>query len=134
MSEALDSSLERVDLSKYIDQLEEEFAKIPKEVGQGKAAAEFEEGKKRIETLLLKQTAELAEEVGVRGNRVLVFMLMSSVLTTAWTAFEIKRGMIDMTRPFEERLRLEELLSSLGVVLSKVVTKSAEHADMYGKK
>ena len=134
MSEALDSSLERVDLAKYIDQLEEEFARILKETGQAKTDPEFEEGKRRIESLLRKLAGQLAEEVGVRGNKVFVFMLMSSVLTTAWTAFEIKRGMIDMTKPFEERLRLEELLSSLSVILSKVVTKSAEHADMYGKK
>ena len=119
---------------KYVDQLEEEFAKMSKEVGQGKSEADMEEGKKRIDGILRKQTTDLAKEVGVRGNPVFVFMLMSSVLTTAWTAFGIKRGMIDMSRPFEERLRLEELLASLGVILSKVVTKSAEHADMYGKK
>jgi len=134
LSEALESSLEKVDLMKYVDQLEEEFAKMSKEVGQGKSEADIEEGKKRIDGILRKQTTDLAKEVGVRGNPVFVFMLMSSVLTTAWTAFGIKRGMIDMSRPFEERLRLEELLASLGVILSKVVTKSAEHADMYGKK
>jgi len=134
LSEALESSLEKVDLMKYVDQLEEEFAKIAKEMSLGKTEADIEEGKKRIDGVLTKQATSLAKEVGVRGNPVFVFMLMSSVLTTAWTAFEIKRGMIDMNRPFEERLRLEELLASLGVILSKVATKSAEHADMYRKK
>jgi hypothetical protein len=62
-----------------------------------------------------------------------VFMLMSSILTTAWTSFAIKRGIIDMGRPFEERLKLEELLGSLGLVLSDVVSRSSEYADMYKK-
>jgi hypothetical protein len=134
LSDAFDVSLGKVSLSKYVDELQDELSKIFKEVGPGKTEAETEAGKKRIEDLLRKQAASLAKETGVVGNYALVFMLMSSILMTAWTSFTIKRTMIDTTRPFEERLRLEELLSGLPVALSGVITRSAEHADMYGKK
>ncbi|MGD1054678.1 MAG: hypothetical protein ABR867_01160 [Nitrososphaerales archaeon] len=134
MSDAFDVSLGKVSLLKYVDELQDELSVILKEVGPGKTEAEMEEGKKRIEDLLRKQAASLAKETGVTGNYAFTFMLMSSILMTAWTSFTIKRTMIDTTRPFEERLRLEELLSSLPLALSAVISKSAEHADMYSKK
>lgn len=134
MSDAFDVSLGKVNLSKYVDELQDEFTKILKEEGPGKTEAEAEAGKRRIGDLLRKQAVSLAKETGVMGNYALVFMLMSSILMTAWTSFTIKRTMLDTTRPFEERLRLEELLSSLPVALSGVVSRSAEHADMYGRK
>lgn len=134
MSDVFDVSLGKVDLSKYVDELQDELSRIVKEVGPGKTEGEAEVGKRRIEDLLRKQSTKLAKETGVGGNYAFVFMLMTSILMTAWASFTIKRGMIDMTRPFEERLRLEELLSNLPTVLSAVISKSAEHADMYGKK
>jgi hypothetical protein len=134
LSDAFDVSLGKVSLLKYVNELQDELSAILKEVGPGKTEAEMEEGKKRIEDLLRKQAASLAKETGVTGNYAFTFMLMSSILMTAWTSFTIKRTMIDTTRPFEERLRLEELLSSLPLALSAVISKSAEHADMYSKK
>ena len=134
MSDAFDVSLSKVNLSKYVDEIQDELARIIKDVGPGKTEAEMEAGKKRIEDIVRKQTISLAKETGVGGNYIFVFTLMSSVLMTAWTAFTIKRGLYDTTRSFEERLRLEELLSSLPVALAGVISKSAEHADMYGKK
>lgn len=134
MSDVFDVSLGKVDLSKYVDELQDELSRIVKEVGPGKTEGEAEVGKRRIEDLLRKQSTKLAKETVVGGNYAFVFMLMTSILMTAWASFTIKRGMIDMTRPFEERLRLEELLSNLPTVLSAVISKSAEHADMYGKK
>ena len=134
MSEGLDRSIGRVDLTKYIDQMEEEIAKMLKDMGQGKTEVEMDAGKRRIEELMRKQSLSLAQETGIRGSYMFVHLLMTSILSTAWVSFALKRGMIDMGRPFEERLRFEELLSSLGNVLNEVVTKSAEHADMYGKK
>jgi hypothetical protein len=134
LSDAFDVSLGKVDLSKYVDELQDELLRIVKEVGPGKTEAEMETGKKRIEELLGRQAASLAKETGVVGNYAFTFMLMSSILMTAWTSFTIKRTMLDTTRPFEERLRLEELLTNLPVALSEVISRSAEHADMYGKK
>jgi hypothetical protein len=134
LSEGLDRSIGRVDLTKYIDQMEEEIAKMLKDMGQGKTEVEMDAGKRRIEELMRKQSLSLAQETGIRGSYMFVHLLMTSILSTAWVSFALKRGMIDMGRPFEERLRFEELLSSLGNVLNEVVTKSAEHADMYGKK
>jgi len=134
MSDTLDVSLGKVNLSKYVNELQDELSKILKEVGPGKTEPEKEAGKKRIEDLLRKQAASLATETGVTGDYRLVFMVMSSVLMTAWSCFTIRRTMIDATRPFEERLKLEELLSSLPVILSGVVSRSSEYADMYGKK
>ena len=134
MSEALDKTLGKVNLYKYVEQIEDELAKVVRDTGQSKNPEEMDASKRRIQDLMRRQADSLAAETGVRGNPIFVFMLMSSILTAAWTGFAIKRGMIDMSRPFEERLRLEELLASLGLVLSDVVSKSAEHADMYGKK
>jgi len=134
MSETFDVALQRVDLNKYIDEIEEELRKVSRDVGPGRTEAEMEAGKKRIEDLIRRQATVLGKETATGGNYVFVYMLMSSVLTTAWTSFAIKRGMLDLQRPFEDRLRLEELLGSLGVTLSGVISKSAEHADMYGKK
>ena len=134
LSETFDAALNRVDLNKYIDEIEVELGKISKDVGPGRTDAEIEAGKKRIEDLIRRQAAVLAKETGTGGNYVFVHMLMSSVLTTAWASFATKRGILDLQRPFEDRLRLEELLGSLGLALSAVISKSAEHADMYGKK
>jgi len=134
LSEALDNALKRVNLYHYVEQIEDELGKVVKNDDQPKTPEEAEAGKRRLQELVRKQADSLAKETGVRGNPIFVFMLMSSILTAAWTAFAIKRGIIDMSRPFEERLRLEELLASLGLVLSDVVSKSAEYADMYGKK
>jgi hypothetical protein len=133
LSDAFDVTLGKVSLSKYVDELANEL-EILKGMGSGKTEAEAEAGKKRIEELLRKQAASLAKETGVVGNYAFTFMLMSSILMTAWTSFTIKRTLLDTTRPFEERLRLEELLSSLPVALSEVISRSAEHADMYHKK
>lgn len=134
MSDAFDVSISKVDLSKYLDELQDELSRIVKDVGPGKTEGEVEAGKKRIEDLLRRQTVRLAKETGVSGNYTFVFSLMTSILTTAMTAFTIKRGLNDPTRPFEERLRLEELLSSLPLALASVAARSAEYGDIYKKK
>ncbi len=134
MSEAFDSLMKRVDLNKYIDQIEQELKGIMTEGPQVKGEAEMDAGRKRLQDLIRKQTVTMAKETGVGGNYLFVFMLMSSVLSTAWTAFALKKGIIDMNKPFDEWLRLEELLASLGNVLDDVVARTSNYADMYGKK
>ena len=134
MSEAFDTLMKRIDLDKYIDQIEEELKNIMRDAGPTRSDTEIDAGKRRLQDLLRRQTSSLAKETGVGGNYLFVFMLMSSVLTTGWTAFALKRGILDMNKAFDERLRLEELLSSVGNVLEDVIARTTTHADMYGKK
>ena len=126
--------MKRVDLNKYIDQIEDELKGISPGAAPAKGEVDMDAGRKRLQDLIRKQTVALAKETGVGGNYLFVFMLMSSVITTAWTAFALKKGIIDMNRPFDERLKLEELLSSMGNVIDDVVARTSNYADMYGKK
>ena len=126
--------MKRVDLNKYVDQIEEELKNIIRDAGPTRSDTEMDAGKRRLQDLLRRQTLTLARETGVGGSYLFVFMLMSSVLTTGWVAFALKRGILDMNKPFDERLRLEELLSSVGNVLEEVIARTTEHADMYGRK
>lgn len=134
MSEAFPNAVGRVDIRKYVDQLEEELKKILVEVGSGKTRLEVEATQTRIQALLQRQASEIAKEMSLTGNHVLVFMTSLTVLTTAWVSFSIKRQTEDLSKPFEERLAMTEMLNALQLTLGNVISAGASYAELYGKK
>jgi hypothetical protein len=134
LSEAFPTAVGRLELKKYIDQIQDELTKIATEVGPGKTPQEIEHAQERLQTLLRKQAQQIAREMGVEGNHMFLFMVASSILSTAWASFYIKRQMNDLSRSFEERLALTDMLNSLQLALGNVITESTGYAEVYGKK
>jgi hypothetical protein len=134
LSEAFPTAVGRLELRKYIDQIQDELTKIVNDVGPGKNQEEIDKSQERLQELLRKQAQQIAKEMGVAGNHVFVFMIASAILSTAWTSFYIKRQMNDLSRSFEERLELTEMLNSLQLALGNVISEATNYAEVYGKK
>ena len=134
MSEAFPSAVGRLQVSKYIDQIQDELAKIAKEIGPGKSQKEIDDAQARIQILLRKQSQQIAKEIGISGNHVFLFMIGSTILTTAWASFYIKMQMEDISKSVEERLALTDMLSSLYLALENIIASSTSYAEIYGKK
>ena len=134
MSEAFPNAVGRLELKKYIDQIQDELTSIVTEVGPGKTADEVERTRERLQGLIRKQSNQIAKEIGLAGNHVLVFMISSTIVTAAWASFYIKRQMNDLTKSFEERLALTDMLNSLQLALGNVIEAGTNYAEVYGKK
>jgi hypothetical protein len=134
MSEALPKAVDRLDAKKYIDQMQDELKKIARDVGSGRTPEEVEKAQTRLQNLLRKQSQEIAKELGLTGNHIFVFMIASTLLTTAWTSFYIRTQMDDISKPFEERIRLTDMLNSLELALGNVISAGTRYAEVYGKK
>ncbi len=133
MSQPLHATIGNVDFKRYIDELEEEMKKVLAEVGPGKNQGQIDAGQARIQELLRKQAMEVAKRMQVSGSYVFVSMLGMSMLTTAWISFALKRGEIDMSRSFDDRIALTEMLDSLELALSKAIAAGSDAAEMYKK-
>jgi hypothetical protein len=133
MSESFPAAVGRASYGKYIDEIQEELRKILSEVGPGRTAQEVEATQTRLQELFRKQSKELAKEIGIRGNHVLVFMTTSAIIATAWVSFALRRETSDLSKSPEDRLALLEMLESLNLALQRVTEASMKHADMVHK-
>jgi len=133
MSESFPAAVGRASYGKYIDQIQEELRKILSEVGPGRTAQEVEATQTRLQELFRKQSKELAKEIGISGNHVLVFMTTSAIIATAWVSFALRRETSDLSKSPEDRLALLEMLESLNLALQRVTEASMKHADMVHK-
>ncbi len=130
MSTSFAGAVEKVNYGKYIDQIQEELNSAFSEVGPGKTPEQVESIQTRLQELLRKQSVELAKELGISGNHVLVFMTSTAIISTAWLSFALKKETSDLSKSPEDRLELMEMLDALGLALSNVISKAGNHADM----
>jgi len=133
MSLSFPAAVGQANLGKYIDEIQDELTKILSEVGPGRTAEEVETTQTRLQALIKKQTRELAKDVGLSGNHVLVFMTATAIISTAWVSFALRRETSDLSRSPEDRLALLDMLESLNLALERVVESSTRHADMVRK-
>lgn len=124
------AAVEKINLGRYIDQIQEELKSAFAEVGPGKTPNEVESIQQRLQELMRKQSADLAKELGVSGNHVLVFMTATAILSTAWISFALKKETSDLSKSPEDRLEMMEMFDALGLALGNVITKAGNHADM----
>ncbi len=133
MSEAFSSAVGRVDFKKYIEQFEEELKKILTEVGPGKTPQEVETTQTRLQALIRKQAQSISKELGLAGSHVLVFMTASTVLTAAWLSFSLRKETLDLSKSFEDRFTLTDMLNALEHALANVIAASSNYADISKK-
>jgi len=133
MSESFPAAVGRAKFGKYIDEIQEELNKILSEVGPGRTPKEVETTQMRLQALIRKQAKEIAKEVGFSGSHVLVFMIATAIISTAWISFALRRETSDLTKSPEERLVLLEMLDSMNLALERVIEASTRHADMVRK-
>lgn len=133
MSEGFPAVVSRVDMKKYIDQIEEELKRVLAEVGVGKTPQEIETTRTRLQALIRKQTQSIAKEIGLTGSHVIVFMMASTIITSGWVAFALKRETLDLSKPPEDRLTLTDMLNSLELALANVISASSNYADISKK-
>ncbi len=131
MSESFQSALEKVNYGKYIDAVQDELKRILAEVGPGRTPDQVEETQVRLQTLIRKLSRELAKDVGLFGDHVMVFMTANAIITTAWVSFTLRRETSDLSKAPEDRLALIEVLDALGLALGKVVDSATNYADRY---
>jgi hypothetical protein len=130
MSEAFSAAVGRINFNKYIEELEAEISRILDDVGPGKTADQIDVTHLRIQELIRKQTKQLAKELGLAGNHVLVFMAASTILTTAWLSFALRRETSDLSKSPEDRLALSDMLNSFEIALAQVIASASNYADM----
>jgi hypothetical protein len=124
------AAVEKLNYGRYIDQIREELSSSFAEVGSGKTPQEVETIQQRLQDLMRKQSADLAKELGVSGNHVLVFMTATAILSTAWISFALKKETSDLSKSPEDRLEMMEMFDALGLALGNVIVKAGNHADM----
>jgi exonuclease V gamma subunit len=130
MSSSFTAAVEKVNYGNYIDQVQEELKSAIAELGPGKTPQQVESIQMRLQGLMRKQSMELAQELGISGNHVLVFMASTAIISTAWLSFALKKETSDLSKSPEDRLELMEMLDALGTALSNVIAKAGNHADM----
>ena len=133
MSESFNAALEKVDLGKYINQIQEELKRAVSDIGPGKSPQEVEAIQARLQDLFRRQSKELAREVGFLGNQVMVFMTATAIIATAWVSFVLRRETSDLSKAPEDRLATIEMLDALDLVFEKVVQSGIAYADKYGE-
>jgi hypothetical protein len=131
MSESFQAALEKVDFGKYINQIQEELKKAIAEVGPGRNPQEAEAIQERLMTLIRKQSTEMAKEVGFLGNQAVVFMLSTSIISTAWVSFALRRETSDLSKSPEDRLAVMEMFDALELALGSVIRAASNYADRY---
>jgi len=131
VSETFQAALSRVDLGKYIDEIQEELRRAIADIGPGKTPGEVEAIQARIQELIRRQSTDLAKEVGLHGNLAMGFLLSNSIISTAWVAFSLRREASDLSKSPEDRLAVLEMLDSLSNALAEVVQEGDNHADRY---
>ena len=124
------AAVEKVNYGKYIDQIQQELNSAIAEVGPGRTPKEVEAIQQKLQELMRSQAADLAKELGVSGNHVLVFMTATAIISTAWISFALKKETSDMAKSPEDRLEIMEMLDALGSALGNVIVKAGNHADM----
>jgi ATP phosphoribosyltransferase regulatory subunit HisZ len=134
MSDSFQSALEKVNFGKYIDQIQDELRRAIAEVGPGKTPGEVEAIQSRLQALLRKQSKEIAKEVGFAGNQAIVFMIATSIISTAWVSFALRRETLDLSKSPEDRLATMEMFDALDLALGNVVRAGSEYADTYTEK
>jgi len=132
VSESFQSVLRRVDLGKYIDEIEQELKRATLDIGPGKTAGEVEAIQGRLQTLIRKQSMQLAKEAGFQGNQATAFMLSNSIISTAWVAFTLRRETSDLSESPEDRLAIIEMFDALANTLADVIQEGSNYADRYG--
>lgn len=131
MSESFESVLGQVNYPKYIDEIQAELRRARDEIGPGRTPGEVEAIQGRLQALFRKQSAQLAKEVGLQGNQMMVFMTAMSVLCTAWVSFALRRETTDLTKSPEDRLAMLEMFDALEFALGKVIQAAGSYADRY---
>jgi len=132
VSESFQAALARVNLGKYIDQIQDELRRAIADIGPGKTPGEVEAIQARIQDLIRRQSVELAREVGFLGNQSMVFMLSNSIISTAWVAFSLRREASNLSKSPEDRLAVIEMLDSMANALADLVQEGSDYADRYG--
>jgi hypothetical protein len=132
VSETFQSALGKVDLGKYIDQVQDELKRAVVDIGPGRTPGEVEAIQVRLQELIRRQSIDLAKEVGFLGNQAMVFMLSNCIISTAWVSFTLRRETSDLTKSPEDRLALIEMFDSLANSLADVIHEGSNHADVYG--
>ena len=131
MSESFESVLGRVNYAKYIKQIQDELSHIQPSVPTGKNGPDPAVFLERLQSLFRTQTKELAKEVGLTGSPVMVYMIATSILATAWVAFALRREASDLSKSPEDRLGTIQVLDSLGLALDRVIDSASSYADAY---
>jgi len=131
MNESFQSALEKVNFGKYIDQIQEELRRAISEVGPGKTPGEVEAIQSRLQDLLRRQSKEIAKEVGFAGNQAISFMITTSIISTAWVSFALRRETLDLAKSPEDRLATMEMFDSLDLALGSVVRAGSDYAEGY---
>ena len=131
MSESFQAALARVDLGKYIDQVQNELRRAIADIGPGRTPGEVEAIQARIQELIRRQSMELAREVGFLGNQSMVFMLSNSIISTAWVAFSLRREASDLSKSPEDRLAVIQMLDSLSSAMADLIQVGSDYADRY---
>jgi antitoxin component of RelBE/YafQ-DinJ toxin-antitoxin module len=131
VSETFQTALSRVDLGKYIDQIQDELRRAITDIGPGKTPGEIEAIQARIQDLIRRQSMELAKEIGFHGNQAMVLMLSNSIISTAWVAFSLRREASNLSKSPEDRLAVIEMLDSLSNALADVIQEGDSYADRY---
>jgi len=124
------AAVEKVNYGKYIDQIQEELNSALAEVGPGNTPQQVEAIQQRLQELMRNQSADLAKELGVSGNHVLVFMTATALISIAWISFALKKETSDLSKSPEDRLEMMEMLDAFGSALGNVIVKAENHADM----
>ena len=131
MSESFQAALEKVNYSKYIDSIQDELKRTLADVGPGRTPGQVEATQTLLQNLIRKLSRDLAKEVGLLGNHVMVFMTANAIISTAWVAFTLRRETSDLSRAPEDRLEMIEMLDALELALGRVIESATNYADRY---
>lgn len=134
MSESFEAVLGKVNYGRYIDKIQDELKQLQADTASRRSATDAETYQESVQSLIRKEAMTLAKEVGLQGNPVMVYLMATSIVATAWVAFTLKREASDLTKSPEDRLATMEMLDALGLALGAVVDSATNYADRYAEK
>jgi hypothetical protein len=131
LSESFQRALEKVNYGKYIDAIQDELRRTLGEVGPARTPAQVEETQTRLQALIRKLSRDLAKDVGLFGDHIMVLMTATAIITTAWVSFTLRRETSDLSKSPEDRLAMIEVLDALDLAFGKVIESASNYADSY---
>jgi hypothetical protein len=129
LSEGFSSKIQGVDFKPYLDELEAAIAKALD--ATPRTDAQWDVTFSSVEAVISSQSRRLAKQLGMAGDPMLLFMLTSGMLITAWSAFAVRRVSLDTSSEFESRLEMEELVNSLSNSYTDLIGRAAAYAEIY---
>jgi hypothetical protein len=121
MAETTSQLAARFDARRQIEEMHGEARRILLDVEQGKTEKDIELAEARLQSLIRKYAEQITKSVYVSPDHMLAMMTIAAMLTTAWVSFVMRKESVYVSKAYEDRLTLTDVLDALDVAINEII-------------